>query len=84
MYHRMAEALLDPASRTQYMLHRMASRDEAWERITPAVLIALGKTFGVQTVITAVSFVYETDVEVRNPIAYLRTVCLTIAREGEP
>lgn len=75
-----AYALLDAASRTQYLLARLEDRDERWKAITPGALIQLGRRYGPRIVIEAVSYAKESGASPESPYPYLEAICADLER----
>lgn len=75
-----AEVLLETASRAQYLLGRLRSRtDEAWDQVTPGVLVKLGRRYGPATVLEALADCWQGGAVPVRAVPYLESVCARLA-----
>lgn len=76
----LAEALLAPDSRAQYLLGRLSERtDETWAEVTPAVLIRLGRKYGAGPVVDALGQCWADGRCPMAPYPYLESICIRLS-----
>lgn len=78
-----ADTLLYQYSTAQYLLSRMQEADEIWDKVTPGVLMRLGRKYGPPVVLSALQSLRESLPKVRVPVAYLTSVCVALSAQNE-